>query len=116
MTTHQPEREAALDIPLSSDPNSVPCAFCEGNESYTPPEIMAIPKDGRRQPNGKGWLIRVVPNRAPILTVEGEEEREGVGMFDRMRGVGAHEIIIESPQHEDRLTSFTKDHIQRILS
>ena len=116
VTTHHPDREAALNIPLSADPNAVPCALCEGNEIYTPPEITAISADGPREPNSPGWLIRVVPNRLPVLTVEGDEEREGVGMFDRMRGVGAHEIIIESPHHKDRFTSFTTAHVEKILA
>ncbi|HPA45366.1 MAG TPA: hypothetical protein PLZ55_12590 [bacterium] len=116
VTTYHPEREAALNIPLADDPDSVPCAFCEGYETYTPPELAVVSPDSRRKPDSSGWQIRVVPNRLPTLTVEGVEEREGVGMFDRMRGVGAHEIVIESPRHSDRFSSFSIDRLSKILS
>src|SRR5882762_8759203 len=74
------------------------CAFCEGHEHETPPEILAgRPPDGR--PNGPGWTYRVVPNKFPALRIEGELEPAGEGLFDRMNGVGAHEVVIETPQH-----------------
>ncbi len=115
VVTHDPEREAALNIPLADDPKVFPCAFCEGYENYTPPEIAAVPANDKRKPNERGWSIRVIPNRVPVLTVEGEEEREGVGMFDRMRGVGAHEVIVESPRHADRFAGFSTERVTRIL-
>ncbi len=73
-----------------------PCPFCYGGESLTPPEIMAFRPDGSQRDN-PGWTLRVVPNRFPALRIEGELNREGVGMYDRMSGVGAHEVIIENP-------------------
>ena len=30
---------------------------------------------------------------------------EGEGLFDKMNGIGAHEVIIESPRHDDTLAS-----------
>ncbi len=44
-----------------------------------------------------GWQVRVVPNRAPIVRVEGDPTRRSDGFYDRMDGVGAHEVIIEDP-------------------
>ena len=74
------------------------CPFCYGNESKTPPEILAYGRTGGG-PNTPGWNVRVVPNKYPALGIEGDLNREGEGMFDRMNGVGAHEIIIETPDH-----------------
>ena len=74
------------------------CPFCEGHEDKTPPEIMAYRRDGSR-PDGPGWNIRVVPNKFPALQIEGNLDRRGEGMFDRMNGIGAHEVIIETPRH-----------------
>ena len=45
--------------------------------------------------------MRVVPNKYPALIIEGELDKEGEGLYDRMNGIGAHEVIIESPGHED---------------
>jgi len=74
------------------------CPFCEGHEDRTPPEIFAF-RHPDSSPNGPGWQLRVIPNKYPALRVEGEIEREGVGYFDRMSGTGAHEVIIETPEH-----------------
>jgi len=72
------------------------CPFEPGRESMTPPEILRLPPPG----GGKGWQVRVVPNKFPALRVEGEVTREGLGLHDRVSGVGAHEVIIESPRHD----------------
>ncbi|MBN1594139.1 MAG: galactose-1-phosphate uridylyltransferase [Candidatus Coatesbacteria bacterium] len=75
------------------------CPFCMGNEDKTPPEIYALPHDGRHS-NTPGWLTRVVPNKFPALAIEGDLGRRGLGLFDIMNGIGAHEVIIETPQHD----------------
>ena len=73
------------------------CPFCPGNEDKTPSEIFALRSSG--QPNSGNWSIRVVPNRYPALGIEGKVNRRAEGLYDKMRGVGAHEVIIEGPQH-----------------
>ncbi len=74
------------------------CPFCNSNETSTPPEVYAIRENGSG-PNSPGWSLRVVPNKFPALKVEGDLNREGVGIFDKMNGIGAHEVIIETPDH-----------------
>jgi UDPglucose--hexose-1-phosphate uridylyltransferase len=69
------------------------CPFCPGNEHFTPRAIEEL-----REANG-AWSARVFHDRAPIFLVEGREDRRAVGMFDRMNPVGAHEIVVETPQH-----------------
>jgi UDPglucose--hexose-1-phosphate uridylyltransferase len=75
------------------------CPFCPGSEDKTPGEIAAI-RPGGGTANGPGWSVRVIPNKYPALSIEGTLDRQGVGLYDRMRGVGAHEVVIESPHHE----------------
>ncbi|UCF04747.1 MAG: galactose-1-phosphate uridylyltransferase [bacterium] len=72
------------------------CPFCPGNEDKTPPEIMSY-GDG----NGN-WTLRVVPNKFPALVphVLGERE-EDFDFFRRMDGLGQHEVIIETPKHNE---------------
>jgi UDPglucose--hexose-1-phosphate uridylyltransferase len=74
------------------------CPFCEGNEDKTPGEVLAYRNPGA-EANGKGWRVRVVPNKFPALEIEGELNKRGDGIYDMMRGVGAHEVIIEAPDH-----------------
>lgn len=69
------------------------CPFCPGHEARTPPEILAY-RDQRGE-----WQLRVVPNKFPALRVEGDLGRAGDGLYDKMNGVGAHEVIIESRDH-----------------
>jgi UDPglucose--hexose-1-phosphate uridylyltransferase len=89
------------------------CPFCEGNESKTPPEITAI-RNGTG-PNQPGWEVRVVPNKFPALRIEGGLERRGLGAYDRMNGVGAHEVIIETPNHALNMADAPLDHIYKVL-
>ena len=78
------------------------CPFCEGNEASTPPEILAIRRPGSL-PNAPGWSVRVVPNSNPRLRIEGELGRRPEGFHDLMNGVGAHEIVVETPGHDRSL-------------
>ncbi|MBU0596390.1 galactose-1-phosphate uridylyltransferase, partial [Candidatus Bipolaricaulota bacterium] len=71
------------------------CPFCSGNEHMTPGEIYRHPGAG----NGS-WKVRVVPNKFPALQEYEDLGREAIaGFFDRMNGVGAHEVVIETPEH-----------------
>ena len=90
------------------------CVFCPGNESKTPPEILSIRAPGTLA-NEAGWSLRVVPNKFPALRIEGELEPEGEGLYDRMTGVGAHEVVIETPQHEASLASLSTDAVADVL-
>ena len=95
------------------------CPFCYGNESKTPPEIQAyrpqVPGGGPPQRDTPGWTVRVVPNKFPALGVEGTLNRQADGMFDRMNGIGAHEVIIETPEHNATLTSMPLKRIEDML-
>jgi UDPglucose--hexose-1-phosphate uridylyltransferase len=107
--------------------SSQPCPFCPGSEQMTPPEILVNRKQGEG-PGGATWEVRVVPNKYPALRIEGALDKQGEGLYDRMRGVGAHEIVIESAIHDsdpprygvqqmtdvisayrDRMTDLTRD-------
>ncbi|MDP2924209.1 MAG: galactose-1-phosphate uridylyltransferase [Candidatus Omnitrophota bacterium] len=82
------------------------CSFCQGNEHLTPPEIEAI-SEGWRAPNTSGWKVRVVPNKFPALIIEGDLDKHAVGIYDMSNGVGAHEVIIDSPHHFKGIPEFT---------
>ena len=90
------------------------CPFCEGNEDKTPPEIYALSVD-RRQPNRPGWRTRVVPNRFPALAIEGDLGRQAHGLFDVMNGVGAHEVIIETPNHSLEMGDMPIPQLEAVL-
>lgn len=103
------------DFPSRTDRiDSRMCPFCPGNEAATPPEIMAIREQGTN-PDTPGWQVRAISNKYPALKIEGELNREGVGIFDKMNGVGAHEVIIESPDHELELEKLPLEHVADVV-
>jgi UDPglucose--hexose-1-phosphate uridylyltransferase len=91
-----------------------PCVFCPGQESRTPEEILAVRPPGSA-PNGPGWDLRVVPNKFPALRIEGELEPTGDGVYDRMNGIGAHEVIIETPNHGASLAALPVAKVVTVL-
>lgn len=95
-------------------PKLTSCVFCPGFEDRTPPEILAGRPPGAR-PNTSGWTYRVVPNKFPALRIEGELEQSGEGPFDRMTGVGAHEVVIESPRHDGTLATMPAEALADVL-
>ncbi len=91
------------------------CPFCPGNEYTTPPEILAL-RNPSSPPNGPGWSLRVVPNKFPVLQVENTLDTSGDGsLFRSMGGVGAHEVIIETPDHDRGLAELPPGSMVDIL-
>jgi len=89
--------------------------FAEGNERLTPPEVFAIRKE-KTKPNEPGWRVRVVPNRYPAMRVEGKLHSEPVGLYDRLSGIGAHEVIIETPNGKLAIEDLSFTAIAEILA
>src|SRR3989454_12577638 len=96
----------------TTDPEK--CPFCYGHEHMSPPEVVAYRKDG--VPNGPGWWIRCVPNKYPALQVEGEVHRHVSQLFHSVNGVGAHEVIVETPEHEHHLSMQSEFQVQEIIT
>lgn len=84
------------------------CPFCPGNEHNTPPALYSIDKDGK-------WLIRSVPNKFSAFSPEGSRERMVEGIYRKMNGVGIHEVIVESPIHNDFYHKMSNQHIENII-
>lgn len=75
------------------------CPFCPGHEGKTPPEVFAV-RSPENPVNGPGWQVRVVSNKFPLLRIEGELGRHAIGLHEVMAGIGAHEVVIETPHHD----------------
>ncbi|MBI3592799.1 MAG: galactose-1-phosphate uridylyltransferase [Nitrospirae bacterium] len=90
------------------------CPFCPGNEHTAPPEIIAF-RPASTPPNSPGWTLRVVPNKFPALQIQGDLAKRGEGVFDRMNGVGAHEVIIETSDHQLSLATMPLKAVEDVL-
>lgn len=87
------------------------CPFCPGNEGMTPPEIARV------SDAGGSWLVRVVPNRFPILDRDGvPEDAPERGLFRVQSVTGAHEVIIESRDHRADLATMPEDQLERVMT
>jgi UDPglucose--hexose-1-phosphate uridylyltransferase len=75
----------------------------------TPPEIMAYR-------SGSAWSLRVVPSKFAVLRVEGGLDRDGDGIYDRMSGIGAHEVVVETPSHVVSPTDLTEQAIEKVFA
>jgi len=82
------------------------CPFCEGNESLTPPEIYAI-RDAGSFPNEPGWKTRVVPNLYKAVQIETPHHHH-FGLFEYHEGFGAHEVIIDTPEHRVTMVQWSE--------
>jgi UDPglucose--hexose-1-phosphate uridylyltransferase len=114
ISTERAKRPSDFRVERASVVGGEWCPFCAGHEGLTPPEVLAYRQNGA-SPNGPGWDLRVVPNKFPALHVEGTLDRQGEGLFDRMNGIGAHEVIIETPDHSKTLATMSEAEIERVL-
>jgi UDPglucose--hexose-1-phosphate uridylyltransferase len=89
------------------------CPFCPGNEAFTPPEIYAL----RSQAGTPSWKVRVFPNKFPALRIEeGPTHMEDEYHFSSMGGCGAHEVIVESPEHDTFLGQQPSAQVELVLA
>ena len=90
------------------------CQFCAGRERQTPAEVDAIRFNGSPA-NTPGWVARVVPNKFPALKIEGDLDKRGMGIYDISNGVGAHEVVIETPDHNKHLADLTTEEMACVI-
>jgi UDPglucose--hexose-1-phosphate uridylyltransferase len=114
IATERAKRPCDFNGSLDETPNGNFCPFCEGNEHTTPPEVYAYRANGS-EPNQPGWTVRVVSNKFPALRIEGDLNREGEGIFDKMNGVGAHEVVVESTDHNLHLADQSLEHLELVI-
>jgi len=114
ISTERAKRPKDFVAQTVEESNETACPFCEGQESQTPTEIFALRRHGTAK-NTPGWDVRVVPSIAPILKVEGNLDRRGKGMCDMMNGIGAHEIVIETPKHASDYPDLDEEQIAKVI-
>ncbi len=98
-------------FPREGERSKATCPFCPGNETSTPPEIFVLRKN-----ESSPWSVRVVSNKFAALVPGGTIEHKKVGsIYREMEGVGAHEVIIETPEHEQTLALLPETQILDVL-
>src|SRR5579871_5461566 len=93
----------------TSWPNLSECPYCPGHEASEQKTLYSYPSAS------SDWQVRVTPHLRPLYRIEGEVERSGDGVYDRMRNLGAHEVVIESPDHQRRLSQLSDKNIAQVI-
>ena len=83
------------------------CPLCPGAQDAGK-TLLELPASGP-------WQVRAIPHLDPLYRIEGDPERSAEGMYDRMSLVGAHEVIIETPEHARTLAVMSDEEIERVL-
>jgi UDPglucose--hexose-1-phosphate uridylyltransferase len=107
------QRPSDVHLQPGRQPPNV-CPFCPGHERMTPNEVLAY-RHSHTLPNTPGWTVRVVPNKYPALGPDGALRASVGGLFGVMNGVGAHEVIIETSDHEASLATLPMRHVEQVL-
>jgi UDPglucose--hexose-1-phosphate uridylyltransferase len=99
--------------PRGQEPEYSPgCPFCPGNESLTPPMILELA--GTRA--DRRWQVRVVPNMYPALSDEESAAAPVKGpLFASLPGTGAHEVVVETPRHNEPPAEMTEQDLTLVL-
>jgi UDPglucose--hexose-1-phosphate uridylyltransferase len=95
----QRERSEEVDTPCPFDPQAI-----EGSKA-----ILSWPAEGP-------WQVRVVPHPEPLYRVENDPGRAAEGIYDKMGPLGAHEVVVETPQHDKRFSQLGDEEIERVLN
>ena len=108
-----PERAAYLrTCPVGAIGGDM-CPFCEGQEEIAGRELLALRPAGAA--NGPGWQVRVVANREPALRVETALGVAADPLLNALGGLGAHEVVIETPDHRAMLATMSDDQVAQVL-
>lgn len=86
------------------------CPFCP--EGCQPLQVISYAASA----NGNPWAARAVVHPKAIYRIEGEPERAGNGLYDRMKAVGAHEVIVENSRHDRQLWQADDREIEEYLA
>jgi len=84
-----------------------PCPLCPTTRLETR-VLLDLPSQGP-------WQVRVYPHLRPLYRIEGDPARSAEGIYDRMSPIGAHEIVVETPDHNLKIAQMSDDHLERIL-
>lgn len=97
------------DVPEPAPRADAPCRFCA--DATSPLQVIAT----RSEIDGRPWTARSVVHPAPLYRIEGEPSRRGDGIYDRMRSIGAHEVLVENPKHDRHLWTASDAEVEQFL-
>jgi UDPglucose--hexose-1-phosphate uridylyltransferase len=85
------------------------CRYCP--DSPAPAQVIS----SMPSLDGGPWSARAVVHPSPLYRIEGEPQRQGDGIYDKMRSVGAHEVLVENSHHDRQLWNAGDAEIEQFL-
>jgi UDPglucose--hexose-1-phosphate uridylyltransferase len=95
------------DVPDAAGRSESVCRFCPDSPMPAQLVSMASSQEGS---------ARAVVHPSPLYRVEGDPARRGQGLYDCMRSVGAHEVLVENSRHDRQLWNASDSEIEQFLS
>ncbi len=84
------------------------CYFCPGSETQTPDEIG-------RYGSAVQWTIRWFKNKFPAVEPKGNPKLSGLPFLKVSSNYGVHEVIVETPRHEEQLAELSAEQTSQLL-
>ena len=107
-----PERSRRPRETHPSDPSQrTPGPFCAPDHASSASALLQAPST-----DDAGWTVRVLPNKFPALGPDPHHKESFDGrLFRELAGVGHHEVIVEGPAHDLRMSNMSVDEIAAVL-
>lgn len=110
---------AAADV---LEPKNEKCPYCPGNESMTPPALLAlVVKDGMLQRLSDSedtviddWSVRVFESKNPIVTTTAAASYSDKPLYSEP-AYGYHQIVVATPDHKQALQQMSVEQWGNVL-
>jgi len=98
------------------------CPYCPGNESMTPPALLAlVVKEGMLQRLSDSedalvddWSVRVFESRSPVVTPTSAAGYSEKPLYSEP-AYGYHQVVVATPEHKQSLTKMSVDQWGNVL-
>jgi UDPglucose--hexose-1-phosphate uridylyltransferase len=98
-------------VPETAPLSAAECRLCPGAR----PGLHQVSSRAAAPGHPGAWSARAVVHPHAVYHIEGEAERRGQGLYDRMPPLGAHEILVENPRHDRQLWQADDSEIEQFL-
>jgi UDPglucose--hexose-1-phosphate uridylyltransferase len=108
---------------VADKPAEGKCAYCPGNESLTPPAILAlVVQDGMLQRLSdsedsiiEDWSVRVFDSKAPVVTTTSAAASYSDKPLYSEPAYGYHQVVVATPEHKQSLPQMSVEQWGNVL-
>jgi UDPglucose--hexose-1-phosphate uridylyltransferase len=101
-------------LPASNFDSKGFCPLCPGHEEKTTHPVYTILRKSETG-SKKDWRLRVVLNKFPALVNDGNPSAQNEGIYEIMDGIGAHEVVVETPDHHVSMADYDDEQMRSVI-